>query len=513
MNTNSDSSLWNWAFKYKYISAAISVLYGPILEGALKYYAHKQQQDFSPTPSSEEEMYVLLGILGYAFNIQWLSLFEKVQRPRIRNMIRATQGAGEDIIGSILRNPELSRRGIKRFYGATQFLGPEQVFQIEAEYQLRKGNLGEAVDLYARYLDERRERKTGIDEYVASPLTRIIIQAKARWRGDLQDRLEEAILDLSKNHSHLFEKTWPRIIEKDKTLEIRIIHAMFLSICNRPEAQQAWADIAHEPHITKKEGNSRNDIFELDLPFLREIVLIKKGKGCQREWEALCSIQKQDPDLIARPLAFYEEEGEYVLITKRKARKDLEVYLTQETDPEKRREEIRTVLGRIKRFHKISFEAQDYNPSKEIERRLIQRKGYGRKAELFLQEYKKFEERKREGEEKVTCHGDLYPSNVLQGGILIDVERITRASPWLDIETLLAAPHIDPEELEAELQDISPPGREFYQVHTALCQIGSFSRKNPAMSQRYKALAIRRLEKQREETLSKRLKNYVIDEA
>ena len=177
MSLEEDASFWDWPFNHKLLSSSTALLYGPLMHGIFSLYAQTQGKGFQPTDAPE--FYAKVALVGYVFNLHWLSIFGKVKKPRLKNYLRATTASVEGIVGSLKKDPDLIRQGIERFLDATQFLPEEYKWRIEAEDQLLRGNLEGALEYYTRFLDERREQKRELDEHLATPVTRILLRAKA----------------------------------------------------------------------------------------------------------------------------------------------------------------------------------------------------------------------------------------------------------------------------------------------------------------------------------------------
>ncbi len=507
----------SWIFNKKWLSSALSIAYGPLFHGICIGYSKTQGDDFHPSQTSVLDLYLKLAAGGYFMNYYWLSMFEKVQGAKINNFVRASLGSGMNILGVVMQMPEYAKKGRKSFLESTNFLGEEEEWRTEAEYYLLNGKLGEAMDYITRYLEQRKEHRMTIDERIARPITRSIISAKARWRGNEQDVLEEALVDYFHNDKkRLFAHTWPRILKQYKTLEIQVIYAMFLSVCEQQEAEQAWQSITTNHLLENKAlGSSRNEVYEINVKHFQEIIIVKKGKELKREWKILKEIEKQGgKGLTVMPLASYKEGENYVLITKRRKERTTAEEIQETTPTEEKERVLQRILDNLAQLHGLDITTTVYDPRAEIERRLFQRFPRSREEELFMQAYLHFQERRMETD-LVLCHGDLYPTNVLKDGKLLDFESVQKASPWLDLETLLGAPQFqdihEERVLEAykERRPLLPGGRDFYKVHTSLCQIGSFLIKDLQTAQYFQRKAIYALDQSEEHELKRKFEAYL----
>ncbi len=515
-------SLWDWPFEHKAVTSSISSLYGPLLEGLLDTYFGKQEKIFHI--NMDREFYFFAGASGYFLNYWWLSLLRVVQRPRIINTPKAFVGGLTEIIGDLSSNPELARTGAKMFSNATNFPNRVIDLRIEAEYFLRSERLGEAMDLYTQYLDIRRKSETEIYERFIDPIGTVHIQTKAKLRGTKENLLKKAIIELWNNDERVFTETWKNILKQYDDPELKVIHAMFLSIAEKEEAIQAWKEIETNPEQKKtKITESRNEVFEIDENYFKKIVIIKKGEKLEKEWKSLKEIRyKLGPKIISiTPLTYYQEKNEEtgkeqdVLIVKRNQGKDLETLCKENIISQRKETEARKTLENLAILHSTKIEElENYYPLREFERRFLARFSYTKETELLLQSYQWFYERRTQGETLVTSHGDLYPSNVLEGGIIIDFEKICRANPLLDVLTFMEAPqwqNLRKEEiLEAytKKRKIDLIGKEFYTIHVLLCQTGSFSRKSPETAKYFKDKVKRKLWELQEDGLRERLQRY-----
>ncbi len=506
------NGLKKWIFEHKWIASMTGLLYGPVFHLSAKVFAASQGDTFEPPESTIVDNYIKMGVIGYFNNYYWLNILGKAKDASLLNYIKATIGASLDIIGTFGNYPELARNGRKILLKNTQFLGSEEEIRTEAEYAILKGELGRAMTLYTEYLEQKKERKKTIDDIFNQPVTNAIIRAKSRIRGNNYDVLEEAIVDWQDDRERLFQETWPRILKRYNTLEMHIIYAMFLSLDEREEANEAWKRIESSKG-REKITNSRNEVYELDLEHFREVIVIKKGKELKEENTILQEIQRQlGREIVVTPLAYYEEDGKQVFITKRRRGQNGQEFLGTASQTEKEAY-CTSVLSKIAKVHGLNISAQEYNPIEEIKRRYIARLGTNRNAKLFMEEYKLFHARYNNGE-RCLCHGDLYPSNTLEDGTLLDFEKVQKASPWLDLETFLGAPELENTNtkealrLYGEERPLDFKDRFFYQVHTSLCQTGSFSEKSPDTAKYFRRRTKEFLEIQGEENLKKIIETY-----
>ncbi|HIH15486.1 MAG TPA: hypothetical protein HA360_02465 [Nanoarchaeota archaeon] len=480
-------SLWDWPFENKWkTSALVLALFNlpSIRNGELSINERGIISNYYWNPPLE------LNIMVFMASAYYLSLFGKIKIPRIKNFFKATSIAFRGSIAYLRDNTEESIKSERTFIKYLHNPQGKLESLTEAKDLIRKGkDLDTAMEYYLEYLDAEPEKKRDFSEYFFSSVVEAIIRAKAR-RNNLYDLLNEAFFDLKEgNKTRLFEQDWKKILRKDSSLEIRIVYASFLSICNMPEAQETWKEIEKEKSPEKiLFGESKNKVYEFKTPHFKEIILIKEGKEgeFEKEWETLQALKKRYKEkekISVTGLAYYTTKEKDTLLTKRKAElQDLNRILPEETSKEKKEQECKAALKNLAKFHNLKLYSPPYNPIPEMKRRLIDRIGKTTKeAEIFFETYKEFHARRTLGEEYVTAHGDLYPSNVLEGGILIDFEKRMHACPWFDIETFFGAPYLQAlnqkELLESyrTKRQLKDAGDIFYKIHVSLCQIGSFS--------------------------------------
>ena len=488
-------SLWDWPFENKWKTSALvlALFHLPaIRNGEISFDERGSFSTYHWDPPLE------LNITIFLASAYYLSLFGIIKRPRIKNFFKATSIAFKGSIAYLRDNTEESIESERTFIKYLHNPSGKLESLIEAKDLIRKGkDLDTAMEYYLEYLDAEPEKKRSFSEYCVISVVETVIRAKAR-KNTLNALLNEAFFDLRDgNKTRLFEQDWKKILRKDSSLELRIVYASFLSICNMPEAQEAWKEIEKEKSQEKiLFGESKNKVYEFKTPHFKEIILIKEGKEgeLEKEWETLQTLKKEykgKEKISATGLAYYTTTGKDTIITKRKAElQDLNRILTEETPKEKKEQECKVALRNLAKFHNLKLDSPPYNPITEMKRRLIDRIGKTTpRAEIFFEAYKEFHARRTLREEYVTAHGDLYPSNVLEGGILIDFEKRMYASPWFDIETFFSAPYLqalNQKELlegyrtERQLKDA---GEIFYKIHVSLCQIGSFSigNKHPSL--------------------------------
>lgn len=519
-------SLWDWPFENKWKASAASIIYGPLIIATQYFYKEYQGEDVTVSTEELIEYSLRLGIVGYLANVYYLNMFSRIKRPRIINFSKALLSLGITITGSFLGNTKLTRYGERIFKEATNKYGSREELRIEASNQLREGNFPLAMELYTDYLDRGTIKGATLSERIIAPLVKAIFRAKTEISRSPRDMFAEVFVDLYLNDDErLFGSTWPRILQQQKDLEFRIIHAMFLSTYQRPEALDTWRKIEQEETLEQKFlGESRNEVYEFNVEHFKQVIIIKKNskeeRKLKREWNNLQAVQEAlqgREKICAIGLTYYEESKEReVLIVKRRRGKNLEEFCKSEDSKEIKEEHGKRALANLAILHNLQLDAEEYSPIQELKRRVIERNlGSTREAELLLQTYREFYERKTQGERKISCHGDLYPSNVLEDGTIIDLETMCLANPWLDLETFLGAPQweeLNKEQMLAAYQEKKPlgtQGRDFYRVHTSLCQVGSFAKKAPETSQYYFKKLKETLGELQEQTLREKIEAYL----
>ncbi|MDP3728318.1 MAG: hypothetical protein Q8R18_02580 [bacterium] len=506
---------WPFENKWKTSALVLALLHLPAIRNGEVDISERGFIHYHHWDPPQELSFLLF--LGSAY---WLSFLGKIPQPRLKNFLKGTNIALRGIYADFKSDNQKQKEYGLELLQYIRNLPPKTQLPIKAGYHLRKGEFGEAMDLYTQYLDSNLNKEKTFDEYINSVLLTGAIRIRSIIQNNTSNLLREAFYDLREgNIERLFEKDWKNILEKKQdSLELKVIHAMFLTTCKRPEATGAWKAI--EKSLEKKPlGKSRNEVYEFNTNYFREVIIIKKGSSLRKEWENLQLVQealKGKEIICAIGLAYYKEEEERdVLIVKRRQGKNLEEFCKNEVSKEEKEEQGKKALGNIAILHSLDINLEEYSPIKEFERRVLSRFGYNRKAELLLQTYQEFYDRRTKGERKVSSHGDFYPSNILDGGTFFDLETMCLANPWLDIETFLEAPQwegLNKENILNAYKEKSPinmEGREFYRIHTNLCQIGSFSQKNPDTSRYYSQKLKENLAELQEDGLRERLNKYL----
>src|SRR3989339_709818 len=237
-------SLWDWPFENKWkTSALVLALFNlpSIRNGELSINERGIISNYYWNPPLE------LNIMVFMASAYYLSLFGKIKIPRIKNFFKATSIAFRGSIAYLRDNTEESIKSERTFIKYLHNPQGKLESLTEAKDLIRKGkDLDTAMEYYLEYLDAEPEKKRDFSEYFFSSVVEAIIRAKAR-RNNLYDLLNEAFFDLKEgNKTRLFEQDWKKILRKDSSLEIRIVYASFLSICNMPEAQETWKEIEKE---------------------------------------------------------------------------------------------------------------------------------------------------------------------------------------------------------------------------------------------------------------------------
>lgn len=508
----------NWPFenKWKTTLATISLLYlSPLQKDPLFYITRRGTLGFDN--DIPPELSLGLGIT----TAYWLSFFGRIKQPRAKNFIRGTKIALSDIAADFQNNPEDKKEYHKQMLHYLNNISSKSRMLLEGNYHLRKGKFGKAMECYTEYLENESSKKKDFDESITDLIIENFLRAKVQLRGNITDHLEEIIYDFKeKNHERLFNKDWKRVLEQyPNDLELKVIHAMFLTMCKKQEAHQAWKEIEQDVRLKPKIlGESRNAVYECTSDHFKQVIIIKKGKDLKGEWEHCEAIKEILKEKTIRPLAFYQREKEDVLIVKRNQGVNLETFCNEphtKEEKENAREKALQNLGALHRIKKeeIKINIETYKPIQELERRCISRYGYSRNAELLVQKYQEFHQRRTKGESLVLCHGDFYPSNALQDGTIIDLEKMCLANPWFDLETFCGSPIWTEEEKESLFNQYPNPiankERDFYKVHVALCQTGSFSVKKPEISIYFKRKALEYIAELQEDELKKQLRIYL----
>jgi len=483
--------LSEWPFEHKYIAALTGLGYGPAIELAINAYCSMTGEDWHTTARLRAFTYAEVGAFGVICNLYWLHHLGKLQPPRMRNFFNALQTSGKVLYADVRRRHEDTRNAnIELMEHLT--LGAREIIAVQATYHLRNNEFGPAMDLYAEYLDAYQIQRKTFDEYIVHPLTKLALRARAKLRGETADWLQQAFAELRDGDKSLFTQTWPRILETHPDhLELKIMHAAFHSAAKSPDAQRYWESIVTETTADQSPvGHSRNQVLEISTDeYLKGVIIIKKGPELEKEYKVLEQAHKcvrYNERITVAPLAFWRSADGDTLITKRKKVPNLETMLTNGTPQTEMQEEAKKAMSALASFHRLPvpmLRMPDYDPVAEVQRRFIARLGNDPHAQRFLRTYRELRERAA-GNECMLIHGDFYPTNVLQGGIIVDLEKASFGNLWFDIETFISAPGMDKIDREALVEVyrerfrrvniiLSPEGREFWAIHAAICQMGS----------------------------------------
>lgn len=174
----------------------------------------------------------------------------------------------------------------------------------------------------------------------------------------------------------------------------------------------------------------------------------------------------------------------------RKAADNLEDYFN--TLPKNPLLQAKLAIASLAKFHTTFFSQPlpQHEPMADLERRFFTRFEENPSAQrlkiLFWNLLNKIQ-----GIPQSPLHRDAYPSNFLVGGTILDFEKISGGLHWFDFETFVGHPSLQPytRELAIDYMNQTPSrgfsqeGREVAALVSSTCQIGSFSQKEPRLSE------------------------------
>ncbi len=403
----------------------------------------------------------------------WTSGLEKVRPPRLKNFARLQFNATRGLLINKDKDPELWLDTNLRIHDLS-YTEPHERYLQQADYFVRTEDLETAIEHYQRYLGHYEPIKENpiwaLVRAVAQPLEYLTFPSNS-----LADLIERANGKFLTGDKRAARRIWKTILAKYSNEDVEIIHAMFSTATREPDAEKAWKKIIerHEPEF-KSVGDSRNKVFE--IPPKKTLLIVKKGEGLVREFDILKRIYNLLPPeerISVVPLAAYGPDNDSTLITLRRNSPNLDSILGSKTE-EERKKLAAQGLKRLQTLHSLDIHLfREYDPLKELQRRLIKR--FKEKAstgpQRLLSAYEEFRAKFQLRQKPI--HGDAYPSNVLEDGTILDLEKANKGDPWADYETFTTHPVLLPFQNEL-LSGIDQTNRSFFTVHIPLCQTGSF---------------------------------------
>lgn len=372
--------------------------------------------------------------------------------------------------------------------------------KILAGHYLRERNYGAALEHYKEFIEEEpgRFRPQTFLMDLNNGISDFTLPLWARIKGTVDSSMDVVFHEVGQGRKRkVLEKILPRIINKEKeSVELRILYALFLHAYHEQEkANITWQEIIElcnsQGYVFRRIQDSKNEVLEISTDrYLKEVFVVKNGPiDIFREYRLLSALSRgnQSEPFCVTPLAYFTEGDISVLITKRKKGRSLEELFQGSVDENVKIKESTRAVQSLAYLHSISpdINLPIYNPITELHRRLVERlPGEEKKCRRFVTEYNRFAQN-FSTEDQILVHGDFYPTNVLEGGILLDLERGQWGDAALDLETFLGSPCLAEtessivkayvqkrEERQQRIARIN--NRDFYAIHTSLCQTGSF---------------------------------------
>ncbi len=463
-------SLIEFNLRHKILSPIVlGISYSIIIRHILNSFTHGEFEKIYSIFDTEEQLVLPLGAIAFQYGIN--SLLTRAKSPRLINLTKMTIYSFVSLYAQLRKNSEL----YETYYAKERVVYDLDDLQDSEVYKLiRRREFGAAMELSLAHIDKEPKNKDDIINItLGAPIAYILEYSLARYHKNVEALLGLAVKDYTlREFQRLEEKTLPALQELEPdNLELKVIRAMFLSLIESPKATKTWEKIEQSCE-QKPLGTSRNSVRELtDNKYLQGTIIIKEGPELKTEYEVLKQAYKEIPEAhlyFPRPLALHSNK----LVTKRKSAKSLEETLVSS------QEEVNKAMQTLARLHSLPpTNLKIYDPKATIERRFLKR---FEENEEFKRAYEEFFDVRYPRDTYVTCHGDFYPTNVLQGGIIIDLEKACEGLALLDLTNFLIAPQFKninkPEAMEAykEIRSFQDKGRQFFEVHNAICQVGSF---------------------------------------
>lgn len=302
-----------------------------------------------------------------------------------------------------------------------------------------------------------------------------------------------------------------------KSPEARFVYALMIDdLKDKAFSSKLWIDglemlIGNGANFSRI-AETRNEVLEFrGKEFFRKLLIFKRSQLREALFRDyfVNNVFYDESENVPEPLHFlrHEEENKYYSITKREDKTDLERLAADGKDIQ---EHVIQAIKNISKLHTIGLkylnrdrhsiekngiqlDLSKYNYLNEFELRLLNRLGKSAKLDrlhrLYSQHIGKFESM------GFLCHGDLFLSNILEGGMIIDFDRTTIANPSLDLGTLIESSGEHNNEEVQRLIDIyfenlsalengnlrENVTRNYFQmdrIHILMCEVGSRFKRN-----------------------------------
>ena len=362
-----------------------------------------------------------LGV-GFCTNLSLQSL-GFMQKPRLKNLL-STLTMGLPLTIRYIFNPSpKSLESLIEFSEDTlNPPNPNAIQEDRAKLHLMRGELGHGILQYSKYLETQRDKisdKSFFVKLLTLPLKKLY-QVRALLDKRISTQFDYIFSCLENgDESTAYEKVWPRILNQNSSLEIKLAHALSLSKSSRTEeAKNLWHEIIeNQKDKLQIIGESRNEVLEITCSEeLKGTIIIKIGEkkrkdNFTREAYVLSEAYKSTSisNLFTPALVIHYSDDNEVLITFRRNAKNLD-----KTINEKSSEASMLSLARL---HSLKLKLPEYDLLIELNRRLVEKR-LGNPADAYplFHEIKKLLE-KQEGK-KITSHCDFFPTNVLDDGTI-----------------------------------------------------------------------------------------------
>ncbi len=494
-------NVMEWPYKNKGKTALIlGPLAGPLTHAYQHFSFVMQGQDYAVDPDKLVQQYVTQGVFGILGVHIWLTVLGRIKPPRLRNFAAAVGSSFEGLVAGFSPDAETRRANLAETLRVLEDPNPNLSEAADASFLVSRGEYGAALEKRANYLETNRGRRHNPTDMITAPFVAAILGARSFVRRDTQSQLEECFFHLeSGSDDYMANVLWPRILDQHPgNLELQLLRALMVSQSKLTYTAQASWQYILETNLDRlrKIAESRNEVVEIDAnTYVRGVVVIKKGGGLEREYNILLHLRANtpvEPQITVMPIAHYRTGQQEILITKRRPGHNLERLLRADRSNVQR--ETVSALKAIAHIHDCpppKTPIEQYNPLQEVQRRLFSRFGYTTKAER-LETALRVEWERRAVDGTTLIHGDFYPTNVLEGGLVLDFEKASYGDSTFDVENFIGAPELDGIDEDGAIRAYQEQrgkgalaNRDLWRVHSAICQVGSFHAKGDLVGRAY----------------------------
>jgi hypothetical protein len=488
------SKVCDLPFKHKFKA---SLVLSPIVYTAMAYGLYKAGLHSEDVQTFNDQFvdYFSPRMFALPFGVwSFLFAFSQVKQPRAKNFLRAIPLLRNVLIVGKVSEDELERQ--EREIELDNDPSPRTDIYFEAEKYLSEGKIGQALERIENFLETNPPiTPEPLQRLLIDPFVSALSRAKT-YSGNPRDKLRYLVHCTQIGRGEHAIKLLRAGYLEGNNLESRLLNAIALSsFGTEADRTNSWQAIYEQEKKTlARLGETRNQVLEIpENEYTQGIVIIKRGKSLEKEYQILLELNKlpYDQKITVRPLAFFRDGPEDVLVMYREAADNLDHYFNS-SDTEIP-EQANLALDSLTKFHSLPLPMKltDQNPFADLERRFFDRFGESPSAlNLRITFWNLL--KKIETVPSSPIHKDAYPSNFLVGGRILDFEKASKGIHWFDFETFEGHPALQiysEQQLKEYLRlrnekglDTSHDGREVAALVSSTCQIGSFSQKDPKLS-------------------------------